>query len=252
MRPNKRGADRRGSYLARAFSSFVVELASAPALRLEAVRKEYARGVVALQSVSLDVRAGELLAVIGASGSGKSSLLALAGLMDHPSSGRVLHRGVDLSRAPERARERERLLGIGFVFQHFYLVPTLTAEENVALPLKAAGVRSVERKARLDSLFASVDLEARRGHLPHEMSGGEQQRVAVARALANKPYLLLADEPTGELDPESGARVMALIAATCQAQGTAVALVTHDRGLIPRGARVVELAQGVLQREVIA
>ena len=222
-------------------------MAEASALRLEAASKEYAHQgepLRALDSVTLDVAEGEFLAVLGKSGSGKSTLLALAGLMDAPSAGTVLHRGRDLSRASERERSRVRLDGIGFVFQHFYLVPTLTSEENVALPMKAAGVPRAQRETRLRALFDAVELENRRAHFPHELSGGEQQRVAVARALANRPWLLLADEPTGELDPESSRRVMDLLRRAHEEEAATVLMVTHDEAIVPPRARRVRLADG--------
>ena len=218
------------------------------ALRLEGATKEYAhegRALRALDEAWLDVEQGEMLAVLGKSGSGKSTLLSLCGLMDAPTAGRVLHRDQDFSRASERARARERLQGIGFVFQHFYLVPTLTAEENVALPMKAANVAAPERDARMKRLFDAVEMNDRRTHYPHQLSGGEQQRVAVARALANDPWLVLADEPTGELDAESASRVLALLA-RAHADGATVLLVTHDERSVPEGARRVRLDHGRL------
>lgn len=225
-----------------------------PALRLVDATKEYVhdgRTLRALDGVSLDVPAGGFVAVIGKSGSGKSTLLNILGLMDEPTSGIVEHQGRDLSRAGEPDRERERLRGIGFVFQHFYLVPTMRAWQNVALPLKAAGMGAREREARLSELFASVGLAHRRDHFPHELSGGEQQLVSVARALANRPYAVLADEPTGELDPESARRVMDLLS-DVHRSGTAVVMVTHNVDAIPAGVRRVVLSQGRRLEEGLA
>jgi putative ABC transport system ATP-binding protein len=216
-------------------------------LQLERVSKEYrhdGRPLHALDDVSLSIAPGEFVAVIGKSGSGKSTLLNLMGLMDAPTRGVVRHQGRDLTSASEARRGEERLRGLGFVFQHFYLVPTLRAEQNVALPMKAAGVDAAAREARMRELFEAVGLTHRRAHFPHELSGGEQQMVAVARALANRPYLLLADEPTGELDPESSARIVALLEHVNRESGTAVVMVTHDLDVIPRGVKRVVLSRG--------
>ncbi|HWG89494.1 MAG TPA: ABC transporter ATP-binding protein [Candidatus Thermoplasmatota archaeon] len=220
-----------------------------PLVELRDVHKEYlhhGKPLEVLHGVSLRIDPGEFVGLVGPSGSGKSTLLALMGLMDEPSSGTVLHGGRDLARAPEAERARERLHTIGYVFQHFYLVPTLTAEENIALPMKAAGLGKAERDARLKRLLEGVALDHRRDHYPHELSGGEQQRVAVARALANMPRLLLADEPTGELDPESGARVMDLLRWAHREFGCAVVLVTHAHDIIPRDARRLRVEAGRL------
>lgn len=212
---------------------------------MESVERTYASPdggtLVALSDVTLDLHGGETLAVLGPSGSGKSTLLALAGLMDAPTGGRVLHKGRELAEAGEREREHERLTGIGFVFQHFYLVPTLTAERNVALPLKAAGRPEPMREAR--DILKQVGLAHRREHYAHQLSGGEQQLVAVARALANRPYLLLADEPTGELDADAAARVLSLLQGAVE-EGAALALVTHDPAIVPAGARTLRLQKG--------
>ncbi|MHB8604844.1 MAG: ABC transporter ATP-binding protein [Thermoplasmatota archaeon] len=221
--------------------------AEAPLVVLEDVRKIHARGdrrVEALGGVTLDIRAGEYVVIEGPTGSGKTTLLDLVGLMDTPDAGRVLVDGRDFAHASERVRARERLARIGFVFQHFYLVPTLTAERNVALPLEAARVPRAERDAIVTDLFARIGLERRRAHYPHELSGGEQQLVAVARALANRPRLLLADEPTAELDPDAARRVLDLLDAASRASGAAVVHVTHDADGLPARARRVRLAAG--------
>lgn len=215
-----------------------------PVLSLRGVSKSF--GVLpVLRGVDLDVASGELVVVRGASGSGKSTLLHMAGLMDAPDAGVVLHEGRDLGRAREEERSRARLRGLGFVFQRCYLVPTLTAARNVALPLKAAGASDPDREAA--RLLERVGLRGREAHLPHQLSGGQQQLVAVARALANKPYLLLADEPTGELDPESAARVMDVLRSASREERTAVVLVTHAPEKTPSPARHLALREGALE-----
>lgn len=218
-----------------------------PVLALRDVRRSYhaaGREVTPVTGVSLELAPGERLVVRGRSGSGKTTLLALMGLLDPPDTGEVLHHGRDLWREHERVRSGERLRGIGFVFQHFHLLPRLTALENVALPVKAAGHANPSRRAA--ELLARMGFADRAEHFPHQLSGGQQQVVAVARALANRPYLVLADEPTGELDPESAARVMEVLESSCDADGAALVLVTHDPALAPRGARTLRLEGGKL------
>lgn len=200
-----------------------------------------------MRGVDLDVHAGELLVVRGASGSGKSTLLHLMGLMDEPEEGSILHGGRDLRTAKPEAKAEERLRGIGFVFQRCYLVPTLSAAANVGLPLKAAGASPEEAGKRVRELLEAVGLRGREDHRPHELSGGQQQMVAVARALANRPYLLLADEPTGELDPESGARVMEMLGRASREHGASVVLVTHAPQMAPAPARHLALREGRLE-----
>lgn len=215
-------------------------------LALRDVSKSYGELSV-LHGVSFEARAGELTVIQGASGSGKSTLLHLMGLMDEPDDGEVLHQGRALAAQPEDDRARERLRGIGFVFQRCYLVPTLTAAQNIALPMKAAGLPDADRDRRVTQLLAEVGLEGRDTHYPHELSGGQQQMVAVARALANAPYLLLADEPTAELDPAHAQRVMGMLATAAREHGAAVVLVTHAPERAPSPARHLELRQGALQ-----
>jgi len=197
-----------------------------------------------LRGVDLDVHAGELVVIRGASGSGKSTLLHVMGLMDEPDDGVVLHSGRDLRASNAEQKAHARLHGIGFVFQRCYLVPTLSAAQNVALPMKAAGLAARDTAQRVRDLLDAVGLKGREDHRPHELSGGQQQLVAVARALANKPYLLLADEPTGELDPESGARVMDTLGRACREHGAGVVLVTHAPQTAPTPARHLALRDG--------
>ena len=200
--------------------------------------------LVILRDIDLEVTRGEALAVVGASGSGKSTLLALLAGLDTPSSGSVQIEGVDLFTLDEdrRAELRGRLLG--FVFQSFQLLPALSALENVMLPLELADARDAEPRAR--EMLARVGLGERLGHYPKHLSGGEQQRVALARAFVVRPKLLLADEPTGSLDAQSGAAVIELLFKLNREQGTTLVLVTHDEALAARCARVVRLVGGRL------
>lgn len=214
-----------------------------PAIALRGVTRAFG-DVQVLRGLDLVVARGERVVVRGASGSGKSTLLAIMGLIDPPDAGSVLHRGRDLALSPEAERSRERLRGVGFVFQRFHLMPTLTALQNVALPAKAAGAQDAQ--ARAASLLDRMGLAHRLDHLPHELSGGQQQMVAVARAVVNRPYLVLADEPTGELDPESGARVLAILQEATQRDGAALVMVTHAPEQVSSGARHVRLEGGVL------
>ena len=201
--------------------------------------------VHAVRGVSLDVDDGEYLAVVGPSGCGKSTLLNLLGGIDRPSSGSVEIGGDRVDRMRDAVATRFRLLHIGFVFQRFYLMPALTALENVELPLAEAKVARRERVDRARELLAYVGLGARLNHRPAQLSGGEQQRVAIARALANRPRLLLADEPTGELDAHTGAEMIELIGQV-NLDGTTIIVVTHDEDLARSAKRVVHMLDGVV------
>jgi putative ABC transport system ATP-binding protein len=204
--------------------------------------------VVAVRDVSLAVHPGEYLAVRGPSGCGKSTLLHMLGCVDAPSEGRLSFAGRDATRLSDRERSLLRLRSIGFVFQRFFLLPMLTAAENVELPLSEAGARASDRRARVRELLDYVGLGARADHRPSQLSGGEMQRVAIARALANRPTLLLADEPTGELDQSTGAHVTDLLDRV-NADGTALVVVTHDASLAARARRVVLLRDGRVERD---
>ena len=204
-----------------------------------------AGSVVAVRDVTLSVAEGEHTAISGPSGCGKSTLLHMLGCVDTPSSGTLRFDGQDIAAMNDRARSLLRLRHIGFVFQRFFLLPMLTAAENVELPQSEAGSGRVERRRRSLELLDYVGLAARADHRPSQLSGGEMQRVAIARALANRPRLLLADEPTGELDQATGEHVAALLDRV-NADGTALVIVTHDRSLAEHADRVLTLRQGRL------
>ncbi|MFZ0831167.1 MAG: ABC transporter ATP-binding protein [Thermoplasmata archaeon] len=217
-------------------------------IRLDKVRRVYHAGepdeVRALDGVDLAIAPGEYLSVEGPSGSGKTTLLNLLGLLDVPTDGHVLWQGTPVERFAERERTRLRRTGIGFIFQRFYLLPTLTALENVELPLQAQGVPGSERRRRASALLAQVGLADRERSFPHQLSGGEEQRVAIARALANSPQLLLADEPTGELDSVRAQQVLDLLEVAHQSTGAAVVVVTHNPTVAARAARHLTMRDG--------
>jgi putative ABC transport system ATP-binding protein len=207
------------------------------------MRLRSAAGVVTiLDGITLDVPAGQFVAITGPSGSGKSTLLGLVAGLDRPTTGSIRVDGVELSTLDEDALARLRLAKIGYVFQSFHLIPTLTAIENVAVPLELAGVPDADARAR--ALLEEVGLKTRAGHYPAELSGGEQQRVALARAVANRPGLLLADEPTGNLDSATGAQIVELLVRLHRGHGTTLVLVTHDPALAAHADRIVELRDG--------
>ncbi len=197
-----------------------------------------------VDDVSFCVAAGESVAVVGASGAGKSTLLAILAGLEQPTRGTVFLNGEDLTALDEDGRAAARAEHVGFVFQSFHLVPSLTALENVMLPLELAGKNDAARTAR--AALAAVGLEARVAHYPRQLSGGEQQRVAIARAFVGRPELLFADEPTGNLDTVTGARVADLLFEQNRAAGTTLVLVTHERELARRCDRVLELDAGRL------
>jgi putative ABC transport system ATP-binding protein len=204
--------------------------------------------VHAVRDVTLQVCAGDHIAVRGPSGCGKSTLLHMLGCVDAPSSGTLLFDGQDVSRLSDARRSALRLRRIGFIFQRFFLLPMLTAAENVELPLSEAGASRRDRQQRTKSLLEYVGLAARADHRPSQLSGGEMQRVAIARALANNPQLLLADEPTGELDEATGAQIASLLDRV-NADGTALVIVTHDSTLADRATRVLMMRDGRIERE---
>jgi putative ABC transport system ATP-binding protein len=200
------------------------------------------RAVTILDGVSLDVAAGEVVAITGPSGSGKSTLLGLIAGLDTPSAGSIAVDGVEVTGLGETELARFRRRTIGFVFQSYHLIPTLTAAENVAVPLELAGAPSPLATARRG--LAEVGLAERAHHYPTQLSGGEQQRVAIARAVALTPPLLLADEPTGNLDSATGAQIVELLLALNRERGSTLVLVTHDASLAGRAGRAIALRDG--------
>jgi putative ABC transport system ATP-binding protein len=213
---------------------------------LEEVRRDYALGaerVHALQGVTLDVERGDYVAIVGPSGCGKSTLLNLIGVIDQPTSGTVAIEGRRVDAMSDREATQFRLRNIGFVFQRFYLMPILSALENVALPMAEAKVPKAERIKRATELLSYVGLGNRGRHRPSELSGGEQQRVAIARALANGPTLLLADEPTGELDARTGTEIISLFQ-RLNNDGTTLVVVTHDEDLASAAHRKIHMRDG--------
>jgi len=215
------------------------------------LRKDYPMSgdaVHALRGVSLEVGAGEYVAIAGPSGSGKSTLLQLIGGIDSPSSGTVEILGTRLDTLSDRQLTRLRLTCLGFVFQRFHLLPVLTAQENVELPMAEAGIRARERRARAVELLDYVGLKQRASHRATQLSGGEMQRVAIARALANRPALLLADEPTGELDAATGGEILALFR-RLNSDGTTLIVVTHDEQLAAEAGRVIHMRDGRIKDE---
>jgi putative ABC transport system ATP-binding protein len=223
---------------------------SAAVYELHKVSRTYALGGVqvhAVREIDLTLRPGESVAIVGPSGSGNTTLLQLLGALDRPSGGELLFEGRDVGRLGDRALSELRLEVLGFVFQQFNLIPTLTAAQNVEIALAPTSTRRGDRRARVLSLLASVGLGERADHVPSKLSGGEQQRVAIARALANDPHVLLADEPTGNLDSTTGAEIMdLLLSLSGDAQRRTVIVVTHDPDVAGRAARVVRMLDGRL------
>jgi putative ABC transport system ATP-binding protein len=211
---------------------------------LEKVYGSGATAVKALKGVSLGFEAGEFAAIMGPSGSGKSTLLHVLGALEEPSSGRVVIGGEDLSGLSDRELTLLRRTRMGFVFQFFNLIPTLSAEENVMLPVLISGEKANKYGQRLEEVMSLVGLEGRRTHRPDELSGGEQQRVAIARALIRHPDVVLADEPTGNLDSRTGAGVLELLRESAARYGQTVVMVTHDARAAAVADRVVFLADG--------
>lgn len=220
-------------------SKFIIEASK--------LSKTYQMGSVEVQAVrgvDLQVHRGEFLVILGVSGSGKSTLLHLLGALDQPTNGKVYVEGLDLSTLDHNQLADVRLRRVGFVFQFFNLMPQLTAQGNVELPLKFADVPAETAHGRARELLTRVGLGERRTHIPSELSGGEQQRVAIARALANNPRIILADEPTGNLDTKTGAEIIQLLRHLNQTQGLTFIVVGHDRRLTTVADRVIEMRDG--------
>lgn len=213
-------------------------------IRTEGLTKVYGDGVQihALDHVSFEVQEGEMIAVMGPSGSGKSTLLNMLGALDRPSFGTVCIDDQDLSKVSRLDRFRSRT--VGFVFQMHNLIPTLTAAENVEVPMRGQGLAAKKRRARVQELLELVGLADRAGHLPGQLSGGQRQRVAIARSLANEPRLVLADEPTGNLDSNSGAEVIHLLQTLNRERNTTILVVTHDRHVARATQRILTMSDG--------
>ena len=218
-------------------------------IKIENITRTFKTGKVetqALRGVSLTIESGEFTALVGPSGSGKTTLLQLIGCLDLPTSGQVLINGKDVSQLNRNQRADMRRGTIGFIFQFFALIPTLTAYENIEMPLLLNGHSTAERRQRIMQLLESIDLSDRAAHRPDQLSGGEQQRVAVARALATKPALILADEPTANLDTPNGAQVMETMLRLNQETGVTFVFATHDPRVIKYARRVITLRDGLI------
>jgi len=216
-------------------------------LAAQEVSKIYQMGsnsVAALDNVSLEINEGEFVAIQGTSGSGKSTLLNMLGGLDHPTKGEVFFATRPLGPFTKKEMARYRRFSVGMIFQNFNLIPTMTARENVSLALAFGGLRGLQRRERSRELLARVGLGDRLEHKPSELSGGEQQRVAIARAFAISPRILFADEPTGNLDSDTGAHIVELLEALNRESKTTVILVTHDHALAARTQRVIRLSDG--------
>jgi putative ABC transport system ATP-binding protein len=223
-----------------------------PVIEAHDLTKIYDAGVevAALRGVTLQVNRASMVAIVGPSGSGKSTLLSLLGALEVPTDGRILLEGTDIGTLTDDQRSLLRRRRIGFIFQQFNLLPIFTAAENVALPLRLDGMKTAETNRRAVEMLALVGLAERANHLPSQLSGGEQQRVAVARALVARPAILLADEPTGNLDSVSGDRVIAILRQLVDEQQQTVVLVTHDASVASRADRVVHVRDGLIVGDV--
>jgi putative ABC transport system ATP-binding protein len=225
------------------------DLTNRPIYALHGVRRVYGDGggeVQAVRDLDLQIQQGEFVVVVGPSGSGKTTLLQLLGALDRATSGEVSFEGRDLGRLRDGQLTALRLGTIGFIFQQFNLIPTLTALQNVEVALAPTRLGAEARHRRAHELLESVGLGARTDHLPSQLSGGEQQRVAIARALANEPHVLLADEPTGNLDTATGEAIMALLESLSTERGHTVILITHDTEIAARAPRVLRMQDGRL------
>jgi len=224
-------------------------------IRIRGLHKSYQRGgqsIVVLQGIDLDVAAGDFVALMGPSGSGKSTLLNLIAGIDKPDAGTLSIGGVDIATLGEGELADWRAASVGFIFQFYNLMPVLTAFENVELPLLLTGLSPRQRRQRVAEVLALVQLTDRADHLPNELSGGQQQRVAIARALVTDPLLIVADEPTGDLDRATGEEVLSLLERLVAELGKTIVMVTHDPKAAARAHRMVHLEKGVLVDEAAA
>ncbi|MBK1689892.1 ABC transporter ATP-binding protein [Rubrivivax gelatinosus] len=228
---------------------------AAPLIRIQGLRKTYRRGeqdIPVLEGIDLDVHAGEFVALMGPSGSGKSTLLNLVAGIDKPSAGTIEIAGTDIATLDEGQLADWRAANVGFIFQFYNLLPVLTAAENVELPLLLTNLSARERRERVAQALALVSLADRAAHYPNELSGGQQQRVAIARALVGDPTLIVADEPTGDLDRHTGEEVLSLLEQLVDELGKTIVMVTHDPKAAARAHRLVHLEKGVLVDEAAA
>ncbi len=222
---------------------------AAPVLHLDAIQRTFTQGqnvLPVLRGASLTVRGGEIVALVGPSGAGKSTLLHIAGLLEPPDGGSVRIDGRECGTLSDGERTRLRRVDLGFVYQHHYLLPEFSALENIVVPQRINGLGRAEATERATQLLQMMGLEDRADHRPARLSGGEQQRVAIARALANAPRLLLADEPTGNLDPQTAGQVFDLLLKLCKGAGLAAVIATHNPDLAARMDRTVRLRDGRL------
>lgn len=221
-------------------------------IELQAVRKSYTLGKTALDVLNIDqlhIKQGEYVAILGPSGSGKSTLMNILGCLDIPSSGKYFLHGKEVSQLNKNDLAKVRNKKIGFIFQGFHLLEYATARENVSLPLMYAGISSEERQQRAEKILRRVGLENRLNHKPNELSGGQCQRVAIARALVNDPSLILADEPTGNLDSRSGEQVIHMFE-ECVDEGKTIIIVTHDISLAKRAKRIIRILDGRVESDM--
>ncbi|MFC4005669.1 ABC transporter ATP-binding protein [Nonomuraea purpurea] len=229
-------------------------MTDSPLVEVDGLRKVYRNGakeVVALRDVSFSVRPGELVAIRGRSGSGKTTLLNQIGGLDRPDAGRVVVAGHEVTAMSEDDLLSLRRDVVGFVFQSFGLIPVLSAAENVGVPMRLLRTPAADREARARMLLALVGLEQQANQRPYELSGGQRQRVAIARALANRPRLVVADEPTGQLDSQTGRQIMELLRALVRSEGVTVLVTTHDPGLITLADRVLEISDGAVREAAL-
>ena len=229
-----------------------VQQAADTLVALQSVAKEYRRGgetVHVLQELSLDIPRGDFLALMGPSGSGKTTLLNLLGGIDRPTGGSIQVEGTDIARYNESELARWRAHSVGFVFQLYHLLPVLSAERNVELPLLLTGLSAADRKRRVQAALSLANIADRAKHKPSELSGGQEQRVGIARAIVGDPLLLLCDEPTGDLDRKSGDEILDLLQALNREQGKTIVMVTHDPHAAARARRILYMNKGCLSAE---